>query len=160
MTPFGRRKKDIRNTGKLDSTELMTVILPPMDKSQPFQHDNFLLNFSIKGFHVVHLLRLAPNGMPKYLDGNEPTLQFKRYDILCSHALLENEKKDNQSRVVQKKDNQSGVEQKKDNQSGVVQKKDNQSGVEQKKDNQSGVVQKKDNQSGVVQKKDNQSGVV
>lgn len=66
----------MRNTGKLDSTELRSTIRPPKDKYLPFQPDNFFLKDSIRGFHIVIFLGLPPIGTPRYLNGITPCLQF------------------------------------------------------------------------------------
>lgn len=65
MTPFGAPKMDRKNVGKLPSTVLARVILPPKLRVLAFQAESFDLSFSITMFHEVFRFIFDPTGMPR-----------------------------------------------------------------------------------------------
>jgi hypothetical protein len=73
-------KKEKKYNGKLESTELIRVTLPPIERIQPFQVLRRFFVDSIIGNHVDLLLGLAPTGIPRKRKGIDSTAQCKKED--------------------------------------------------------------------------------
>jgi hypothetical protein len=78
ITELGALKKEIRWIGIEFKTEFSKVTLPPIETYMFFQDDRRFLRHSTTPFQDDRRLGLAPTKIPRYLNGNNPILQFRK----------------------------------------------------------------------------------
>lgn len=78
-TFFGIRKKERKNKGKLDRTDLRGMILPPKERFLLFYLASIFPHRINNRMQLDNLLIFAPIGNPIYMNGKWPYLQKRKF---------------------------------------------------------------------------------